>query len=428
MTAPADIAIVGAGAAGLFAATWAARTNPQAQVLLIDSAKLLGAKILVAGGGRCNVTHYRVGADDYRGGKSELIRSVLRRFPVESTVEFFASRGVALKQEETGKLFPVSDRARSVLDALIGSARELGVQFLNPSLVESIEIPTQARPTFLLHTSSQTHEARRVILCTGGKSLPKSGSDGRGLAIASTLGHQLTPLIEPALVPLTVAPESWITQLSGLASQVELRIVTGDSPHTRKVHRSTSEAVRGAMLCTHFGLSGPAILDISRHWIHAAASDPTARLRVNWLPGETPASIENELSSTKGQSVLALLHGRLPDRILRAICRESLVEPATGLQQVTRVQRNRLALALTAMDVEVTGSRGFTAAETTAGGIALDQLHIDRMESRIVPGMFICGEMVDVDGRIGGFSFQWAWASGFVAGCAAAASLSDDRQ
>lgn len=405
------------------AATWARRIAPSASTVLLDSARLLGAKILVAGGGRCNVTHHRVSGSDYRGGQPEAIRAVLRRFPVKATIDFFAELGVELKQEETGKLFPVTDSARTVLDALVNSARDEGVQLRHPVRVHEIAPPAAKGEPFVIHSDQPAIEARRVIMCTGGKSLPKSGSDGTGLAIAAALGHELTPLIEPALVPLTLAKGHWVTELSGLSCPVELRVVTGDQPQGRKVHRTTADPICGALLCTHFGISGPAVLDISRHWVHAHAADASARIRVNWMAPTSTQALDAQLKECKGQSVISFLHGKLPERIARALCKEAGVDPAVGLQQVTREQRQRLSLAITSLDLKIEGTRGFVAAETTCGGVALDQVRIDSLESRLVPGLYLCGEMLDVDGRIGGFSFQWAWASGNIAGSSAARSL-----
>jgi predicted Rossmann fold flavoprotein len=188
-----DVAVVGAGAAGLFAATWACRAAREAGTVLdvraFDGAARLGAKILVAGGGRCNVTHWRVDASDYAGSTSPAIRKVLQRFGVDRTEAFFAERGVELKREDTGKLFPVTDSARTVLDALLAAARDAGVRLSHPDRVTSVE---RAGDAFMVHAASGEVHARRVILCTGGKALPKSGSDGAGLAMAQALGHAVT--------------------------------------------------------------------------------------------------------------------------------------------------------------------------------------------------------------------------------------------
>ncbi len=410
-----DIAIVGAGAAGLFAAIHAARSAPSLRIVAVDGARTLGAKILVAGGGRCNVTHHQVSERDYSGGPSHLVRRVLSEFGVEETVAFFKAAGVELKREETGKLFPTTDRARSVLDALVAAAARAGVELCHPWRIESIERNEGSSPSFLLRSPDGFIAAKKVILATGGKSLPKSGSDGQGFELARGLGHSLTPLVVPALVPLTLPEGHWLRALSGLALEARIEVLDNRARSMR--------TVEGSVLCTHFGLSGPAILDVSRHWIHARGSGGSEALRINWLPTMSQAEIEELLKVTKGQSVIATLKGLLPERFLRSACAASGVDPASGVQQVPKFQRAQLAKSLAACDVPITGTRGFVAAETTAGGVPLTEIVIETMESRVTPGLFLCGEILDVDGRIGGFSFQWAWSSGYIAGCAAARAV-----
>ena len=411
-----DIVVVGAGAAGLFAATWAARTSPNLHVTALDGAKTLGVKILVAGGGRCNVTHHAVDERDYRGASPAAIRAVLRRFPVEETIRFFAEFGVELKREETGKLFPVTDKARTVLDALLGAAAAAGVHVVHPCRVESIR---SSRGEYELDTERGPMRARCVILCTGGMSLPRSGSDGAGFVMARALGHTTTPLIEPALVPLTLPDGHWLRQLSGVSLPASITLSLASGARVQ-VHGKPLKPIEGAVLCTHFGLSGPAILDASRHWIHAHAVDPAARVMIQWVPGLSADALDQRLLEVKGRSVLAALHGLLPERFLRAACAEAHIDVAAGVQQIPRDRRQLLTRLLCACEILPSGTRGFTAAETTAGGIPLEEIDGVTMMSRRSENLFICGEVLDVDGRIGGFSFQWAWASGFIAGCAAA--------
>jgi predicted Rossmann fold flavoprotein len=408
---PSDIIVIGAGAAGLFAATWAGRTAAAAgrplALTAVDTAKKLGAKILVAGGGRCNVTHERVGEGDYAGSTPPAIRKVLRRFTVADTIEFFAAAGVALKTEDTGKLFPTSDSARTVLDALVREATRAGTRLVHPARVTAI---VKDGDGFLATSDAGEVRARRVILCTGGRSLPKSGSDGTGLELARSLGHSLTSPIVPALVPLLLPAGHWITTLSGLTLPAE---VTLKSATSKKLFATT-----GSTLCTHVGLSGPAILDVSRHWLVERAADPGITLWLGWLPGETPESLDRQLVEGQRRGALAVLRDRLPDRLARTLCEQAAAPPSGD---VSRDARRRLAALVTATPLEITGDRGFTAAEATAGGVPLTEVRLETMESRLCPGLYLAGEVLDVDGRIGGFNFQWAWASGFVAGCSAAA-------
>ncbi|MFM8633274.1 MAG: NAD(P)/FAD-dependent oxidoreductase [Planctomycetia bacterium] len=401
-----DVLVIGAGAAGLFAATWAGRAAREAgrppSILVVDGAKKLGAKILVAGGGRCNVTHWQVTEADYAGGTPPAIRKVLRRFTVDDTIAFFRDAGVELKREETGKLFPVTDSARTVLDALIQEASRAGARLMHPARVTVL---TKTDAGFLATTSAGDVIASRVILCSGGKSLPKSGSDGGGYELAHGLGHSLTSPIVPALVPLTLPPGHWITEFSGLTLPAEIILFSATGKRIT--------AFTGSTLCTHTGLSGPGVLDISRHWLVARAADPQLRLAINWLPGHSPDAWDGRLLAAGSRGALGVVREHLPDRLARKLC-ELAGAPTAG--DLTRESRKRLVALLTAMHLEITGDRGFAIAEATAGGIPLTEVKLETMESRICPGLFFAGEVLDVDGRIGGFNFQWAWASGFVAG------------
>jgi predicted Rossmann fold flavoprotein len=408
----APLVVVGAGAAGLMAAIAAARAGVRG-VLALDGARTLGAKILVAGGGRCNVTHHAVHERDYAGSTPTAIRRVLSRFTVEDTVAFFANLGVELKREDTGKLFPVTDSARTVLQALLRAASDAGATLRHPDRVHAVT----AREDGLLEVRSDGGAtlARRVVLATGGRSLPKSGSDGAGLEIARGLGHTLTPRVVPSLVPLLLEEGHWLRALSGLALPVELKVVDA---HGRRLARA-----EGAMLCTHFGLSGPATLDISRHFTLHRAEDAGVRLEACLVPGLDAAGADRWLLDGTGRSLLARLRERLPERMARAAL-EAAESPADATpQRLSRERRRKLVQTLVALPLPVTGDRGFTHAETTAGGVPLSEVRLETMESRIRAGLHLIGEMLDVDGRIGGFNFQWAWASGHVAGTAAAAGL-----
>lgn len=413
----ADVAVIGAGAAGLMAAISAGRAQPgrSARVVALDGAKTLGAKILVAGGGRCNVTHHAVDERDYAGSTAPAIRKVLAAFPVARTVEFFAEFGVELKREETGKLFPTTDSARTVLDALLRAAREAGVSLRHPWRVASVAREGDAFR--VVSAEGETILARRVILATGGKSLPKSGSDGAGYGFATAFGHTLTSRVIPALVPLLLPDGHPLRELSGIAVDAEVRLVSS----TGKVLTKTTNAV----LCTHFGLSGPAILDISRHWSLARFDDPGAKLELSFLPPTTPDALDAQMMATSvaapRETLASFTRTRLPERLMRTLAALANVDPATTFRQLSRDARKRLVRTLGAYVVEPTGDRGFPHAEVTAGGVPLAEVRLESMESRRMPGLFLCGEILDVDGRIGGFNFQWAWASGWVAGRSAGA-------
>jgi predicted Rossmann fold flavoprotein len=406
-----DLAVVGAGAAGLMAAIQASRTAPL-RIVAFDGARTLGAKILVAGGGRCNVTHHEVTAADYAGSTPPAIARILRAFPLPETVDFFRRLGVELKREPTGKLFPVTGRARTVLDALLAAARSGGVELRHPCRVESIE---RVDGGFRLRGAWGELSARRVILAAGGQALPRSGSDGAGYTLARALGHRTTATIFPALVPLLLPEGHFLRALPGVATpaRLEVRAASG-----RRLGRW-----EGDLLCTHFGLSGPVVLDASRHLLAARQQDAATKLVISFLPASTPDSLTSELAGLGRRSFGRWLAGRLPDRLAAALVRSAGLDPDATALRLPRESRRALVTALLEQEVPVAGDRGFAHAEATAGGVPLAEVKLDSLESRRCPGLHLCGELLDVDGRIGGFNFQWAWSSGAVAGRAAARLL-----
>ncbi len=409
------IAVIGAGAAGLMAAIMAARAAPGTPVVALDGAARIGAKILIAGGGRCNVTHHVVTERDFHGSTPAAIRRVLKAFDVAATVAFFESEGVSLKQEATGKLFPVSDRAQDVLQALLGAARRAGVQLRHPCRVTAIRDGGDAG--FVIEVAGSEDaplRAATVILATGGRSVPKTGSDGSGYALATSLGLPLTPRVFPALVPLRLPDGDRLRALSGLAMDVRLTVVSATGRHLAQVS--------GALLCTHQGVSGPAVLDVSRAWQAARSEDPDAAVLVDWLPALGPEALDRHLQQHGGRPVRRALAPPLPDRLADTLCALAGVDADASGATLTRDARKRLVAACTAWRLPIAGTRGFEVAEVTAGGVPLAALTAG-LEARDRPGLFVCGELCDVDGRIGGFNFQWAWASGTVAGRAAAARV-----
>ncbi|MCP4836585.1 MAG: aminoacetone oxidase family FAD-binding enzyme [Phycisphaera sp.] len=410
-----DIAIVGAGAAGLMAGVHAARALPGGgRVVGLDGARRIGAKILVAGGGRCNVTHHEVRPEDYAGSSRPAIRKVLGRFSVPRTIEFFSELGVELKRESTGKLFPVTNKAATVLTSLLDAWRDAEAELRFPRRVASIE---PLSPGFRIRGEDIDLFADRVILATGGRALPKSGSDGAGYAIARKLGHTITDAVHPALVPLLLEDRSRLRALSGISAEATMEVRDG---------RGRGIATyRAPLLCTHFGISGPVVLDASRHLLSArSAGDTDAFVVVDFLPDHDRDSFEAEILGAKGsQTIGGMLRGLLSERLVLTLAAIAGLEVSDRVRSLSREARVRLLDAIFEQRLEVVGDRGYTFAEATAGGVPLSEIRLDTMESRVTPGLHLIGEILDVDGRVGGFNFQWAWASGHVAGLAAAKAV-----
>jgi len=413
-----DIAVIGAGAAGLataiFAGEVAKRTRPL-RIVVLDGARAIGAKILVSGGGRCNVTHDVISSTDFFGNR-HIIKNVLAAFSVSETINWFASMGVELKQEETGKLFPATDKARTVLNALLERCGELGVEIHTDHRVINVEPVLDKNSHFVVEHSQGIIKANKVVLATGGRSIPKSGSDGLGYTLARRLGHAVTPTV-PALVPLLLDDRMFHKGLSGLSQEVELMTAVNGKPMDRRT---------GSLLWTHFGISGPVVMDASRFWTLAQERGETAELHGNFLPGLNQEQVRTwfvaEAAHHPRRSLVKTLALRLPDRFAEALCRHADCDPQEAIAQVYRADRDRLVAALTKFVFPVARDRGWNYAEVTAGGVPLEEINYRTMESKHMPGLYLVGEILDSDGRIGGFNFQWAWATGWLAGRAVAAS------
>ncbi len=398
-----DIAVVGAGAAGLMAAIAAAVYSPRASVVLLDSREKIGAKILISGGTRCNVTKVEVTPSDYQGGPSHFVRHVLEAFTPQQTIEFFKKIGVELVLEPSGKYFPATHSGKTVLDALLREANRAGVKLMTGVRVEKIR---RVEPSFQLESGSFKLPAQRVILATGGLSYPETGSDGTGFRIAGGFGHTIVST-SPALTPLTTDDEEW-KSLSGIS----LNAVLSFFKDGQKKQECT-----GAFLFTHFGFSGPVALDISRH---AARCKPQENyeIRANFVPQENEESLKKKIAlfdagrGRKSFENFLQIEFSLPERFAK-----------TFLKKTGTLERQKIIRSLLAYPLPVTGVIGYKKAEVTAGGVDLNEVRHSTMESKRVPGLYFCGEILDVDGRIGGFNFQWAWSSGAIAGRNVAASL-----
>ncbi len=398
------IVVVGAGAAGILAATFAARCG--VRTLILETRPRPGAKIRVSGGGRCNVLPSVAGPEDFRtGGSSRLVRNLLGTWPLPDVHAHFQSHlRVPLKTEVTGKVFPVSDRSKDVVDALLADLARSGAVLRGDARVKAMRRAND-RYRIVLATGEEL-AADRVILATGGRSLPKTGSDGAGYGFARALGHTVRALF-PALVPLTTPEADW-TSLAGLSLPVELR--------ARRAGRDV-DVRRGDFLFTHRGFSGPAVLDVSASFTDP--EQPADELRVRWGDPDRPTWDET-LGRGGPKSVGGALRERLPARLADVLLRRAGTAADRPLGQLRREARRRLADELDSGTLVVSGSEGYRTAEVTAGGVPLEEVRPRTLESRLAPGLHLAGEILDVTGRLGGYNFLWAWVSGRRAGLGAA--------
>lgn len=405
------IVVVGAGAAGLMAAIFAAGAVREAggprRVILLERTRDGGRKILISGGGRCNVLPSRLAPGQYVTASSRnSLRRMLLSWPLEEQRAFFEERlGLELAVEpETGKLFPVGNRARDVRDALVAQARREGAELY---FGETLRDLSRVRDRWRVQLEGGGELwAECVVLATGGLSVPQTGSDGRGLGIAASLGHTLHSTY-PALTPLTAEPPVHAS-LAGISLTVRLRTAPG---------RGAAES-HGGFLFTHRGYSGPAVLDLS-HLAVRSRSDERRELRVQWCELDAEAW-DAALAEGGPGSAAGAVRRHLPDRLADVLIAEAGVDPHRPLAQLRRDERARLVEVLTGYRLPWTGDEGYRKAEVTGGGVALSEVDPRTMESRRHGGLFLCGEMLDAFGPIGGYNFAWAWATGRAAGLGAA--------
>jgi predicted Rossmann fold flavoprotein len=430
-----DVAVLGAGAAGLVAAIRAAELG--AHVLLLEKNRRAGVKILMSGGTRCNITNARglrnrsvvSGPIDpgYDPGKARgassivaafgaggpFLRPALKALSVEQSVALFESEGVATKIEANGKIFPVSDRAVDVLETLLRRLTRSGATLRTSSPACDLEpIATSVGPGFHIALDGSSLVARRVIVAVGGQSYPGSGTTGDGYAYARKFGHTVVEP-RPALVPLGVV-DSWVAELRGITvPDAVVRVVDADE--------QVVQERREAVLFAHFGLTGPAILDVSR--AVARHDGPPLRLRLDLAPQLHEEALHSVIAMRARQGrprVVQLLPEHLSRRLAEALVAQADV-PADRLgPELTRDERQRLVAAIKRLDLPIRGTLGFAKAEVTNGGVALAEVDPETLESRLQPGLYFCGEVLDLDGQIGGYNFQAAWSTGWLAGQSAA--------
>lgn len=395
------VVVVGAGAAGLLAALTAARRG--VDVVLIESTEDGGRKILISGGGRCNILPSVAQPERYLTASSpSTLRKILRSWPLGEQRAFFEAelRMPLVLEAESGKLFPASQRARDVRDGLLARVREAGARIWFGTRV--IGLGSEAGVWTVELEGAPSIEARAVIVATGGLSVPSTGSDGAGLSIVRALGHEVNDTY-PALTPLTAAPHPHAS-LAGVATDVTL-----SAPGSKPSYTTT-----GALLVTHRGWSGPAILDASHHATRGGPDGGRQEILVNWAG---PESVDWDAALRGGAgTVRSVVAPRLPRRLADALVLEAGVAPETPLAQLRRSDRRKLVDTLAAYALPWTGHEGYKKAEVTAGGVALGEIDPRTMESRRAPGLYLCGEILDAFGPIGGHNFLWAWATGRAAG------------
>jgi predicted Rossmann fold flavoprotein len=402
---------VGAGAAGLLAATRSAERGRR--TLLVEKSTKPGVKILMSGGTRCNVTHAtdrRGIADVFERQQARFLRSPLAALGPDELVDLLAAEGLATKVESTGKVFPVSDRALDVQRALLRRLARSGARMNLGEGVTSIERHDEG---FHIVTSRGEYVAHQVVLATGGQSYPGCGTTGDGYAWAKRLGHSIVPP-RPALVPLKTA-DSWSHELSGITLEDVKVSLVPPAADPGRLPRALADR-RGSFLFTHIGLSGPVVLDISRHFTQQSGQKGFT-LRCDFLPDSSEEELIKRFKSLEGKRSVATLLGEwLPKRVVDGVLRQAAVPVDQVGGEFSQRQRTLVLEQLKRCPLPISGTLGFAKAEVTAGGISLDEVESRTMASRICPHLFVVGEVLDIDGPIGGYNFQAAFSTGWLAG------------
>jgi predicted Rossmann fold flavoprotein len=410
MSEAVEIVVVGGGAAGMTAAIAAARLG--ARVKILERLPRVGKKLLATGNGRCNLTNMRLSADHYHGRAPGFAAGALGRFGLPDTLAFFEGLGIATREEDGGKVFPRSGQASSVLDVLRWEMERLGVEVTCEARVRSVR---REGAGFVLDTGGERAvRADRVILAAGGRAAPNLGSNGSGYDLALACGHSLVEPF-PALTRLRLS-SSFLKRLKGVKIDGEAGLFAGGD---------LLQGEAGEILFTDTGLSGPPILQLSRRAGEALRAGREVCVSLDLASDFTTKSLYDHLRerfTRQGEKDLeAGLVGFMNKRLIPVLLREAcLGAPGRRCASVTDGESRGLADVLKSFRMEVTGTDSWMEAQVTAGGIDTSDVEAAILESKLVPGLFFAGEILDIDGDCGGFNLQWAWSSGHVAGESAA--------
>lgn len=409
-----EICIIGAGPAGLMAAIHAARDGVTTTVLEANAEA--GRKLLLTGGGRCNLTHEADPNEMVRafGPGGRFLRHCLHELSPAATRAFFHSHGLPSKVEPDGCVFPVSDRASDIRDLLVRQAQKLGVRL---ACREPAQEVTRCDGIFVVRTSQHMIRAGGLIVATGGVTWPQTGSTGDGYRLAAAFGHTIRPA-RPALVPL-VTPERWVRDLAGVSvANVRMRARIGN----RRI------ATDGGMVFTHNGIGGPAALDLSRLIAdYLSTQGRSIDIEIDLAPEPDATELDRQMrgqwTAHPKKNTANALPAALPRRLALALCDRAGCDPKSPAGQITKEAQRRLAALIKAVPLRVIGTRPIEEATVTRGGVHTDEIDPQTIESRLCPGLFCAGEVLDVDGPCGGYNLQMCWSTGAVAGRSAAAGM-----
>ncbi len=400
-----DVCIIGAGPAGLMSAIFAAQSR--ATVVVIEKNQVPGRKLLLTGGGRCNITHTGTVDDFVRvyGKSGRFLRHCLHEFSPDATREFFSRIGIETKVDEQGCVFPMSERAGDVRDALLGQCLKLGVQFIFGRGVGEIE---KRGDGFAIFAGSEIASAPKVVIATGGMSYPATGSTGDGYKLAKSLRHTIIEP-RPALVPL-VSAEKWCAELAGISRD---NVTISAMLNKKKI------SVSGPMIFTHDGIGGPAVLDLSRLLVDYLPASKAVEVVIDIAPSMNESQLEEylmgQLTQYSKKIIANVLFELAPKKLGGLICALAGITE-TNASQLKKEQRRKVIQLLKKLPVQIAAAKPIDEAIITNGGVSTAGIDPTTMQSKVCPGLFFAGETIDVDGPCGGYNLQIAWSTGVLAG------------
>ena len=404
------VIIIGGGAAGMIAAISARRQG--AWVTILERNPRVGKKLLATGNGRCNFTNVNADAESYSGSNPKFVYGALAAFSPEQTIQFFEELGIQHKIEEYGKVFPMSDQASSILDVLLHELQQSGVRIICNAFVSSL---VKKGEKFLIGTEDgKIYEGDRVILAAGGKAMPSSGSDGNGLKLAADLGHRITGIF-PALVQLMLEGP-YFKRIEGVKFKGRAEVI-----YNKKIIAQD----KGEILFTNYGISGPPILQISRKAGELLSQYKEPILKVVLMDemsmDEVKELIISRIEYAPSKTVEFSFVGLINKRLISVVLMEAGIDDLKRrVSDLSALEIEHIAKLLTDWRFKIRGTRSWPSAQITAGGIDTREINPNTMESRLVKGLYIAGEIMDIDGMCGGYNLQWAWSSGYLAGLHAA--------
>jgi predicted Rossmann fold flavoprotein len=395
-----QIAIIGAGASGLVAAIVAARRG--AKVHVYEKNNKIGKKILATGNGRCNVTNQHIELSNYHGTNSSFVNPSLNHFNASTCKAFFAELGVELVEGQRGRLYPRSLQSSSIVELLVYECKRLHVEFFLETKVESISKNSKG---FSLHVEDKSLHVDKVLVATGGLAMPTLGSCDSGYEFAKSFGHSIVPT-HASLVQLVCKED--LKSISGVKVEGNIEVYEDGQ---NKTHAS------GDILFTNYGISGSAVLDVSRVVSHSLLYKRSLHVKIDLLPEYSKEQLKNLLKKrqkhSNGKSVALWLDGFINSKLARFIEKSLHVKNA---DELNNKELTKLVYALKNLTLHVNDTKGFKTAEVTAGGVSTQEINSQTMESKLQRGLFFSGEVVDIDADCGGYNLHWAWASGMSAG------------